>query len=138
MNAVKISLFANIFILNPHAHPQIVLGNKRYIDKPIEYSLLKPWLNDGLLLSTGKKWQDRRKIITTAFHPQMLENFTRTFDRLSDDVIDKLQKIDANTDIDLQNLIGLFALDCVAETAMGVSIDALSKPNSDYIKAVHE
>lgn len=114
------------------------MSSKQYIDKPMEYNFLRSWLNDGLLLSTGKKWQDRRKIITTAFHPQMLENFTRTFDRLSDDVIDKLRRMDSKTDIDLQNLIGLFALDCVAETAMGVSIDALSKPNSDYIKAVHE
>lgn len=33
---------------------KIILSSPRYIDKAYEYEFLKPWLNDGLLLSTGK------------------------------------------------------------------------------------
>lgn len=126
----------------------------------------------------GKKWHDRRKIITPAFHFQMLEKFTETFDRLSDTFVRKLGEYDAGAEIELFHLVGLFTLDVVCgmwhlndaififhcgppssayfisttgfyfdfsyamklllETAMGVSIDALSKPDSDYIKAVKE
>lgn len=119
------------------------------------------------LEKVGKKWHDRRKIITPAFHFQMLERFAETFDRLANTFINKLYEYDVNADIDLFHLVGLFALDVVCgmywsckkrfikmslsraifstgelnvllETAMGVSIDALSKPDSDYIAAVQE
>lgn len=90
----------------------------------------------------------------------MLEKFAETFDRLANTFINKLHEYDADADIQLFHLVGLFALDVVCgmywpilvrftgqmnrnqfflvETAMGVSIDALSKPDSDYIKAVQE
>lgn len=68
----------------------------------------------------------------------MLEKFTETFDRLSNTFIGKLHEYEAGADVELLRLVGLFALDVVCETAMGVSVDALSKPDSDYIKAVQD
>lgn len=42
----------------------------------------------------GKKWHDRRKIITPAFHFKILERFVEIFDRLGNTVIDKLYQLD--------------------------------------------
>lgn len=42
----------------------------------------------------GKKWHDRRKIITPAFHFKILESFVFVFDRLGNTVIDKLNGLD--------------------------------------------
>lgn len=44
----------------------------------------------------GKKWHDRRKVITPAFHFEMLEKFAETFDRLGDNFIKKLNEFDAD------------------------------------------
>lgn len=61
----------------------------------------------------GKKWHDRRKIITPAFHFKMLEKFTETFDRISNTFIAKIQELDSNKAIELFHMVELFALDVV-------------------------
>lgn len=61
----------------------------------------------------GKKWHDRRKIITPAFHFKMLEKFTETFDRISNTFIAKIQELDSNEAIELFHMVELFALDVV-------------------------
>lgn len=120
---------------------KIILSSARYIDKAYEYEFLKPWLNDGLLVSTGgthftfqsqlspilsqnclcffllgKKWQERRKIITPAFHFKMLEKFSETFDRISNTFIEKLKERDADKAIELFHMVELFALDVICGT----------------------
>lgn len=72
----------------------------------------------------GKKWHDRRKIVSPAFHFQMLEKFAETFDRLSNTFIKKLHEYEADADIELFHLIGLFTLDVVCGMcAIGVKRD---------------
>lgn len=90
---------------------QIILSNPRYIEKSMEYQFLKPWLNEGLLISTGKKWFERRKIITPAFHFKILEQFVEVFDRLGTTVVDKLKKFDAGDDVEFYPIAGLYTLD---------------------------
>lgn len=41
------------------------------------------------------------------------------------------------TDTGVFILFTFYRLMCETETAMGVSLDALSKPNSEYVKAVN-
>lgn len=114
----------------------------------------------------GKKWHDRRKTITPAFHFKILERFVDTFDRLGNKVIEKLHElnsIDNGDGIEFFNIAGLYTLDVISgkfflnlllqflcvhffkiifafhhskETAMGVSVDALSKPHSEYVNSV--
>lgn len=42
-----------IFIYDPR-DVEILLSSQVYIDKASEYKFFKPWLGDGLLISTGK------------------------------------------------------------------------------------
>lgn len=90
---------------------QIILSSPRYIEKSMEYQFVKPWLNEGLLISTGKKWHERRKIITPAFHFKILEQFVEVFDRLGTTVVDKLKKFDAEDDVEFYPIAVLYTLD---------------------------
>lgn len=42
-----------VFIYDPK-DVEILLSSQVYIDKASEYKFFKPWLGDGLLISTGK------------------------------------------------------------------------------------
>lgn len=116
---------------------EIVLGHStKYLNKNRLYILLKPWLGDGLLLSKGKKWFTRRKIITPAFHFSILKQFVDVFDRQSATLVDRLNEHCTGDVINIQPFITLMALDVVCETAMGVRIDAQINQENDYVKAV--
>ncbi|XP_014487633.1 PREDICTED: cytochrome P450 4C1-like [Dinoponera quadriceps] len=53
----------------------VILNNMKHIEKSIIYKILIPWLNTGLLTSGGAKWHSRRKILTPAFHFNVLRKY---------------------------------------------------------------
>lgn len=59
----------------------------------------------------GKKWHDRRKIITPAFHFNILEKFVEIFDRLGNTVVEKLRTNSPNEMVQFYPLAVLYALD---------------------------
>ncbi|KAM4756070.1 LOW QUALITY PROTEIN: ultra-long-chain fatty acid omega-hydroxylase-like [Cyanocitta cristata] len=45
------------------------------------YSFLKPWLGEGLLLSHGECWARHRRLLTPAFHGDVLRNYLGIFNQ---------------------------------------------------------
>ena len=43
------------------------------------YRFLKPWLGDGLLISQGKKWFRNRRLLTPAFHYEILKPYVDVY-----------------------------------------------------------
>ncbi|XP_030378277.1 cytochrome P450 4d2 [Scaptodrosophila lebanonensis] len=118
---------------------EIVLSSAQLITKNNLYKLLHCWLGTGLLMSTGKKWHTRRKIITPTFHFKILEQFVEIFEQQSAVMVQKLkERADGKTPIDIFPVICLTALDIIAETAMGTKINAQMNPDLPYVKAVRE
>ncbi|XP_045447728.1 cytochrome P450 4V2-like [Melitaea cinxia] len=56
-----------------------ILSSSQLIDKNVPYNFLRPWLNNGLLISSGQKWLHRRKMLTPAFHLNALKSFLEVF-----------------------------------------------------------
>lgn len=99
--------------------------------------MMRPWLGDGLLLSTGSKWHSRRKILTPTYHFKILEQFVPVFDEQSSILVERLAgRADAVTSFDIFPEICVTALDTIAETAMGVKINAQQNSNVPYVKAL--
>ncbi|EDW30777.1 GL13322 [Drosophila persimilis] len=125
-----------VFSTDPH-DIEFILSSQQHITKNNLYELLHCWLGTGLLMSTGKKWHSRRKIITPTFHFKILEQFVEIFDQQSAVMVGQLQqRADGKTAINIFSVVCLLALDIIAETAMGTKIQAQMSPNLPYVQAV--
>jgi cytochrome P450 len=102
------------------------------------YEFLVQWLGTGLLVSTGKKWHDRRKIITPAFHFNILKQFVDVFNYQNEIFVKKIETMKNEKPFDIYNNITLMSLDIISQTAMGVELKAQSNEDSEYVKAVKE
>ncbi|GAB6032288.1 hypothetical protein CHUAL_010928 [Chamberlinius hualienensis] len=118
---------------------KVLLNHSKQIVKADFYGYLRNWLGEGLLTSTGAKWQVRRKLITPAFHFRILEKFLVVMNEQTDILIQILsQKCleENNSDFNIYPYIGRCALDIICETAMGQGIRAQLNTDSEYIIAV--
>ena len=53
------------------------------------YSYLRPWLGDGLLISEGKKWFRNRRLLTPAFHYEILKGYVPVVNTCLEVFLDK-------------------------------------------------
>ncbi|XP_058823814.1 cytochrome P450 4C1-like [Topomyia yanbarensis] len=104
--------------------------------KSLLYTFLESWLRTGLLLSSGEKWFQRRRIITPAFHFKILEQFVAVFNKEADVMVTNLRKHVGGKEFDIYSYVTLMALDSICETSMGTSVNAQNDPDNDYVKNV--
>ncbi|KAE9541693.1 hypothetical protein AGLY_003684 [Aphis glycines] len=102
-------------LINNKDDLKILLSSTQYIKKGPEYDMLRPWLNDGLLLSSGQKWQNRRKLLTNTFHFKTLGMYNISINKHSRKLVDKLLNVSANgnQEISIFDYITLCSLDMI-------------------------
>lgn len=113
-------------------HPddvQILLSSFKHTEKSMLYKFLHPWLGSGLLTSSGTKWQRRRKLLTPAFHFEILRGFIHVFNKQAEILINRLKQ---QGDEVIQNIVPILTectLNSILETAMGTTLDEKSTRN---------
>uniref|UniRef100_T1PFY1 Cytochrome P450 n=1 Tax=Musca domestica TaxID=7370 RepID=T1PFY1_MUSDO len=116
---------------------EYVLASNELIAKSDVYDMMHPWLGDGLLTSKGSKWHKHRKMITPSFHFKILQDFHDVMNANSSKFMEKLRDISRGDNIfDFQGMVNYLTLDVICDTAMGVSINAMDNPHTDFAKAV--
>lgn len=123
-----------IFLYDPR-DVEILLSSQVYIDKAPEYEFFKPWLGDGLLISTGHKWRSHRKLIAPTFHLNVLKSFIELFNENSRNVVNKL-KAEGEKTFDCHDYMSEATVEILLETAMGVSKKTQGKSGFEYAMAV--
>lgn len=48
------------------------------------YRLIEPWIGTGLLVANGGKWKRNRRLLTPAFHFDVLKNYQLIMNKTSD------------------------------------------------------
>lgn len=80
-----------VFLTHPD-DVEVILNSNTHLDKSADYDFFKPWLGEGLLISSGEKWRSHRKLIAPAFHQNVLKTFVDTFNENSLKTVDRLKK----------------------------------------------
>jgi len=100
-----------------------VLKSTQYISKGNIYDFLKEWLGTGLLISDGKKWKTRRRMLTPAFHFDILKSNFDIINRHAKTFIETLMiqtKINEKP-IEFFEITKGFSLNTLLESAMGIT-----------------
>ena len=75
---------------------EIILKTSKHIEKSRIYELLHPFLRTGLLTSNGEKWHSRRRLLTSAFHFDILKQYLEVFRDESNRLVDDLKQLNGN------------------------------------------
>ncbi|XP_014208573.1 cytochrome P450 4g15-like [Copidosoma floridanum] len=123
-----------VFLIDPR-DVEIILSSQVHIDKSPEYRFFAPWLGQGLLISTGEKWRNHRKIIAPTFHLNVLKSFVPLFYENGLELVDRL-KSEIGKEFDCHDYMSRTTVDILLETAMGISGTQKEKSSFDYAMAV--
>ncbi|XP_015517279.1 cytochrome P450 4g15 [Neodiprion lecontei] len=123
-----------IFLVDPR-DVEVILSSHVYIDKSSEYRFFKPWLGNGLLISTGQKWRAHRKLIAPTFHLNVLKSFIDLFNANSRAVVEKMRQ-EQGKEFDCHDYMSECTVEILLETAMGVSKSTQDRSGFEYAIAV--
>lgn len=108
----------NVFYVNitQASDAEIILSSTKHTNKSFVYTFVHPFLKTGLLTSNGKKWLERRKLLTPTFHFSILQQFYTTFkeqgDRLVNEIDNEIQ-INDDDGINVHEMISRFTLNTI-------------------------
>ncbi|XP_070505523.1 cytochrome P450 4d2-like [Chironomus tepperi] len=112
---------------------ETITTNQKFLAKSSQYSFMHAAVGEGLLFSSGKKWFNRRRIITPTFHFKILEQFFEVFVKQNQKLIERIKSEPNGQPFNIFPVITSSILSSLCETAMGYEMKA---KDSDYLNAV--
>ncbi|XP_059905018.1 cytochrome P450 4F3 [Gadus macrocephalus] len=103
------------------------------------YGLLRPWLGQSLLLSNGEEWSRRRRLLTPAFHVDVLKGYVAVFNNATHTMHSKWMRLsrEGQGDLEMFQHVGLMTLDSLLRCAFSHSSDCQETSN-EFTTAILE
>uniref|UniRef100_A0A8B9TJ40 Cytochrome P450 family 4 subfamily F member 8 n=1 Tax=Anas platyrhynchos TaxID=8839 RepID=A0A8B9TJ40_ANAPL len=105
------------------------------------YGFLKPWLGDGLLLSRGDKWARHRRLLTPAFHFDILKSYVSIFNSSTHTMHAKWRAAaeagGGTAELNVLEHLSLLTLDSLQKCIFSHDSRCQEQP-SEYIEAILE
>lgn len=103
------------------------------------YRMLLPWLGDGLLVSNEAKWERNRRLLTPAFHFDILMPYVNIYNKVADILIEKLSDMSTTESVEICNPISQATLDTMLRCSLSyegrIQEEGVNHP---YLSAVKE
>ncbi|XP_032969857.1 cytochrome P450 4B1 [Rhinolophus ferrumequinum] len=105
---------------------------------PDPYDFILPWIGNGLLVLHGPKWFQHRKLLTPAFHYDVLKPYVAVFASSTRAMLDKWEeKAREHKSFDIFCDVGHMALDSLMKCTFGKQDGGLGHRESSYYHAVY-
>nr|XP_013803903.1 PREDICTED: LOW QUALITY PROTEIN: taurochenodeoxycholic 6 alpha-hydroxylase-like [Apteryx mantelli mantelli] len=107
---------------------------------PVTYKILIPWIGKGLLTLNGAKWFQHRKLLTPAFHYDVLKPYVTLMSDSVKVMLDKWEKRNTQRKtMEIFQDMSLMTLDTIMKCAFSYDTSCQTQNHADfYIKAVYD
>uniref|UniRef100_H2YZR5 Uncharacterized protein n=1 Tax=Ciona savignyi TaxID=51511 RepID=H2YZR5_CIOSA len=114
-----------------------VLANSSAPKAPMLYEYLRPWIGDGLLLSSGNKWKRNRRLLTPAFHFEILKPYTQIFNKTSTAMLNKWSK-HAGQSYDIYGDVSNMAFSAMMQCTMSTELESNQEEGEDNYSIIFD
>ncbi|XP_049320521.1 cytochrome P450 4F3 [Astyanax mexicanus] len=103
------------------------------------YGLMRPWLGQGLVLSNGRQWSRQRRLLTPAFHFDILKNYVHIFNQSVNIMHEKWRRLlaEGKDEMDMFEHVTLMTLDSLLKCTFSYDSQCQEK-SSEYITSIFE
>ncbi|XP_038074560.1 cytochrome P450 4F1-like isoform X3 [Patiria miniata] len=105
------------------------------------YRFVRPWIGDGLLLSSGKKWARNRRLLTPGFHFDILKPYVGIFQESASILVKKWQgacEREGKQSMEMFSHVSLLMLDSLLKCIFSVQSNCQIVEDHPYIKGIYE
>ncbi|XP_033758526.1 cytochrome P450 4F6-like isoform X3 [Pecten maximus] len=102
------------------------------------YNVLKSFLGEGLDTSNGSKWQRNRKLLTPAFHYDILRPYVKVYNKAADVLLNTYARkmADGAKSVDIMGDLGLALLDIILRCSLSYEGNVQEQENHPYSHAI--
>ncbi|XP_069115530.1 ultra-long-chain fatty acid omega-hydroxylase-like [Argopecten irradians] len=103
------------------------------------YNILTSFLGEGLINSNGAKWKRNRKMLTPAFHFDILRPYVRIYNEAADITLEKIARLmkESPKSIDITDVLNLATLDVILRCALSYQGRIQEQEKHPYATAVY-
>ncbi|XP_062592665.1 ultra-long-chain fatty acid omega-hydroxylase-like [Saccostrea cucullata] len=100
-----------------------------------------PWLGEGLLIAGGAKWKRSRRLLTPAFHFDILKPYLKIYKSCADLLVRNITtESDKGESVEIFSLVSSCTLDIILRCAFSYETDCqnIGQKRNPYIQAVND
>ncbi|XP_018408534.1 PREDICTED: cytochrome P450 4B1-like [Nanorana parkeri] len=131
------NFFGTLYICHPD-YAKAILSRQDPKDN-FAYYFITPWIGKGLLVLSGQKWFQHRRLLTPAFHYDVLKPYMKLMSDSMNVMLDKWESlISDKKPVELFQHVSLMTLDTIMKCAFSCHSNCQNDSESVYIKAVYD
>ncbi|CAH1271888.1 CYP4F2 [Branchiostoma lanceolatum] len=104
--------------------------------KSLDYDQLRPWLGNGLIMSAGDVWKVHRRLLTPAFHFDILKQYVSVYNRAAEQMVEKLSKLTGKEEsFEMFQQASLCTMEVILQCAFSGG-EMSEQTKNEYVEAV--